>query len=107
MTISVPNLLDPNENDQEASRAASALGGRFLQVSEREVEHGQTGTLIDFTHFKGPPGNSRPSSSRMLSFGSVVDAAMVKKNGGKKKNVMSGDEVRTTKQYHNTFNKTC
>ena len=106
MTISVPNLLDPNENDQEASRAASALGGRFLQVSER-AKHCQAGALIDFAHFKGPPGNSRPSSSRMLSFESVVDAAMVKKNGGKKKNVMSGDEVRTAKQYHNTFNKTC
>ena len=52
------------------------------------------GALIDFTHFKGPPGNSRPSSSRMLNFGSVVDAAMVKKNGGKKKTVMSGDEVQ-------------
>ena len=41
---------------------------------------------------KGPPG-SRPSSSRMMTFGSVVDAAMMKKNGGKKKTVMSGDEV--------------
>ena len=36
LTISVPaKLLDPNENDEEASRAASALGGRFLQVSKR------------------------------------------------------------------------
>ena len=41
LTIAVPSLLDPEENIKEASRAASALGGRFLQVRKlvcHEVE---------------------------------------------------------------------
>ena len=42
LTVAVPNLLDPNENAEEASRAASALGGRFLQVSKRVI-HIRTG----------------------------------------------------------------
>ena len=58
LTLSVPNLLDPNENDEEASRAASALGGRFLQVSMR-VRHVRSGfTIFQMQNFKGSSGES-------------------------------------------------
>ena len=67
LTISVPaKLLDPNENDEEASRAASALGGRFLQVSKRVIRYNISdpdGPLI-YRHFF--EGSSRQQSSFLV-----------------------------------------